>query len=159
MDEKGMLSPLLFLILIDYVVRIANEGSRGDIQWGISSGRVEYLDDLAYADDLAVLACTQAQIRDKADKVWKVASSLGLEINAPKTKSTCINTTLDAPLTVSGETLECVESFTYRGSVISSDGSAQKDKIEAFHNGCLRRIHLKFEVARQNKFRVNSDNN
>ena len=63
-----MLSPLLFLILIDYVARIANEGSRGGVQWGISSGRVEYLDDLDYADDLAVLACTQAQIRDKTDK-------------------------------------------------------------------------------------------
>ena len=25
--------------------------------------------DLGYADDLAVLACTQAQIRDKTDKI------------------------------------------------------------------------------------------
>jgi len=48
-----ILSPLLFLILIDYVARIANEGSRGGVQWGISSGRVEYLDDLDYADDLS----------------------------------------------------------------------------------------------------------
>ena len=64
-----MLSPLLILILINYVVRIANQGSRRDIQRGISSGRLEYLDDLNYADDLAVLACTQAQIRDKTDKI------------------------------------------------------------------------------------------
>ena len=191
-----MLSPLLFLILIDYVMRIANERSRGGIQWGISSGRVEYLDDLDYADDLAVLACTQAQIREKTEKVWQTARRVGLEINAPKTKVMCINTTLDAPLTIAGETLECVDSFTYLGSVISKDGSAQKDiknrlskarnafanlrpvwrssvysirtklhlynsivksvllygsecwqvvetdfhKIEAFHNGCLRRI-------------------
>ena len=44
-----------------------------------------------------------------------------------KTKVMCINTTLDAPLTIAGETLECVDSFTYLGSVISKDGSAQKD--------------------------------
>jgi hypothetical protein len=88
---------------------------------------VEYLDDLDYADDLAVLACTQAQIRDNTDKLWKAASRVGLEINAPKTKVMCINTTLDAPLTIAGETLECVDGFTYLGSVISKDGSAQKD--------------------------------
>ena len=39
----------------------------------------------------------------------------------------CISTTLDAPLTISGEALECVDSFTYLLSVISKDGSEQKD--------------------------------
>ena len=43
------------------------------------------------------------------------------------TKVMCINATLDAPLTVAGETLECVDSFTYLGSGISKDGGAQKD--------------------------------
>ena len=51
----------------------------------------------------------------------------GLEINAPKTMVMCINTSSDAPLTVAGETLECVDSFTHLKSVISRDGSAQMD--------------------------------
>ena len=76
-------------------------------------GRVEYLDELDYADDLSILACTQAEIRDKTDKVCQAASHLGLEINAPKTKVMCINATLDLPVMVAGETLECVDSFTY----------------------------------------------
>ena len=61
---------------------------------------MEYLNDLDYADELAVLACTQAQIRDKTDKAWKAASRVGLEINAQNTKVVCINTILDASLTV-----------------------------------------------------------
>ena len=93
----------------------------------ISSGRMEYLDDLDYADDLAVLACTQAQIRDKTDKEWKATSRVGLEINAPKTKVMCINTSLDVPLRVASETPECTDRFTYLGSLISRDGSAQRD--------------------------------
>ena len=35
--------------------------------------------------------------------------------------------TLDAPLTIAGETLKCVDSFTYLRSVISNDRIAQKD--------------------------------
>ena len=73
-----LLSPLLFLILIGYVVRIANEGLHGNIHLRISSGRVEYLHDLDYDDDLAVLACNQAKIRDKVDKLWMSASHVGL---------------------------------------------------------------------------------
>ena len=65
-----VLSPLLFLILIDYVMRIA-------------------------------LAYYQAQIREKTETARRV----GLEINTPKTKVMCINTTLDAHLTIADETL------------------------------------------------------
>ena len=52
---------------------------------------------------------------------------MGLEINEPKTKVICINITLDATLTVVGETLEYVDSSIYLGSVIRKDSSAQKD--------------------------------
>ena len=64
-------------------MRIANERSREGIQWGISSGRLKYLDDLHYADDLAVLEFTQAQIREKNEKIWQTARHVGLEINTP----------------------------------------------------------------------------
>ena len=101
-----MLSPVLLLIIID---------------WGISTGYVVYLDD--YAGDLAVLACTQAQIRNKTDKVCQAASRVGLEINALKTKVMYINATLAILLTVTAELLECVDSFTYLGCVISRDMS------------------------------------
>ena len=73
-----------------------------------------------YADDLVVLACTQAEIKDKTDKVWKAPNRVGVEIKAPKTKVMCINTTLDA---------ECWQ-------VVETDFH----KLEAFHNECLRRI-------------------
>ena len=88
---------------------IANVRWRGGMQWGDSSGRLEYQDDLDYADDLAVLACTQAQIWGK---VRRTTRRVELEINAPKTKVMCINTTLGVPFTIAGETLECIDRFT-----------------------------------------------
>ena len=102
-------SPLLFVILIDCVMRIAYEGSHGAYSREILSVMWN-MDDLDYADDLAFLACTQAQIRDKIDKVWQTARRAELEINAPKTKVMCVNTTLDSSPTIAVETLECVNS-------------------------------------------------
>ena len=83
-----------------------------------------YLD---YGVNLAVLASTQARIRDKTEKIWQTARRVGLEINAPKTKVMCSNTTFDVHLTVAGETLKYVDIFRYLGSVIRRDGSTQKD--------------------------------
>ena len=89
---------------------------------------MEYQYDLdCHADNLTVLAYTQAQIQEKTDKAWQVTRIVGLEVNAPKTKVMCINTTLDEPRTVAGKKMECVESCTYLGSVISRIGDAQKD--------------------------------
>ena len=65
-------------------MRISNERSRRGTQWGIYYDRVEYLDDLDYTDDLPVLVCTQAQIREKTEKVWQIARRVGLEIHAHK---------------------------------------------------------------------------
>ena len=121
-----MLSQLLLLILIDYVMRIANERSRRGIQW-ISSGRVEDLDDCDYAYDLDVLTCTKTQIREKTLKLWQNSRRVRLEINAPKKKVMCINTSLDAPLMIAGKMLERVDYFTYLGSAIGKDRSAQKE--------------------------------
>ena len=70
---------------------------------------MEYLDDLDNTDDLAVLACTQAQIRNKTDKTSQAAMRVGPEINASKSKSLH------------------VKPASHLGNVISKDGSAQKD--------------------------------
>jgi len=39
----------------------------------------------------------------------------------------CINTTPTASVTPNDEPLECMEDFTYLGSLISKDNAAQKD--------------------------------
>ena len=50
-----------------------------------------------------------------------------LNINAPKTQVMCINATPDAPITVNGHAIDYAEDFTYLGSLVSKDNSAQKD--------------------------------
>ena len=116
------ISPILFLIAIDWVMRNTIDRPRG-IQWTLFS----QLEDLDFADDLAVLAPKHIHLQEKTDRLNKFAQQVGLNINAPKTQVMCINATPDAPITVNGHALDYAEEFTYLGSLVSKDNSAQKD--------------------------------
>ncbi|VDP16346.1 unnamed protein product [Schistosoma margrebowiei] len=82
------------------------EGKHG-IQW---TSRMQ-LDDLDFADDLALLSQTQQQIQEKTTRVA-----------AASTPVACIN-----PITIDGEDLEDVKTFTYLGSIIDEHSEYDAD--------------------------------
>ena len=56
-----ILSPSLFLIAIDWAMRQTTQRKKNCIQWTI----LDQLDDLDFADDLALLSHTHRQMQDK----------------------------------------------------------------------------------------------
>ncbi|VDO41715.1 unnamed protein product [Schistosoma margrebowiei] len=83
-----------------------SEGKRG-IQW-TSNMR---LDDLDFADDLALLSQTQQQMQEKTNSV-----------TAASTAVACTD-----PITIDGEDLEDVKTFTYLGSIMYEHGGSDAD--------------------------------
>ena len=67
------------------------------------------------------------QLQEKTSLLDKHAKQTGLYINKKKTQVMCINTPTVPLICIDGEPLECVEDFTYLGSVMSADNGAQKD--------------------------------
>ena len=63
-----LMSPFLFPHAIDWIMRTSTEGRRNGIQWSLWG----QLDDLDFADDLALLSHTQQQIQDKTDTVMQL---------------------------------------------------------------------------------------
>ena len=118
-----ILSPMLFLLTIDWVMRQTTADRPRGIQWTPFSK----LEDLDFADDLAVLSTSYQHIQQKTDRLSSFAKQTGLDISKQKTKVMRINSTVQTPVTVEGEAIEDVTDFTYLGSVISSDNGAQKD--------------------------------
>ena len=57
------------------------------------------------------------------------AKKTGLNINKKKSKIMCVNSSATVQINIDGESLEQVEDFTYLGSIISTDNSAQKDIV------------------------------
>ena len=117
-----VLSPLLFLLVLDWVMRKVNTGCRG-IQWTLT----ERLGDIDFADDLALMAQTAHDMQESLRLLVKYAGQVGLKINVMKTKLIRMNTSTRCNLLIDGETIDEVESFCYLGSILSKDGGADLD--------------------------------
>ncbi|VDP38198.1 unnamed protein product [Schistosoma margrebowiei] len=95
-----------------------SEGKHG-IQW---TPRMQ-LDDLDFADDLALLSQTQ----EKTNSVAAASAAVGLNIHKGKSKVHRYNTACTGPITIDGEDLEVVKTFTYLGSIIDEHGGSNAD--------------------------------
>lgn len=118
-----LLSPLLFLVVLDGIMlRITGERRRG-IEWGLSNT----LEDLDYADDLCLLSHTHADMQAKLDDLRQEAAKTGLKINTRKTKEIRSGVKNKSPLLIGTEAVERVHKFTYLGSVVSETGGSEED--------------------------------
>ncbi|VDP00101.1 unnamed protein product [Schistosoma mattheei] len=72
------------------------------IQW---TSRMQ-LDDLDFADDLALLSQTQQQMQEKTTSVAAASAAVGLNIHKEKSRILRYNTTCNNPITIDGEDLE-----------------------------------------------------
>ena len=113
-----LLSRLLFLVALDWVTRTAFDRKRG-IQWTFMTS----LEDLDFADDLALLSHRIQDMRDKTRALEVQSAKVGLKINATKTKLMRIGTKRGDGVSVAGERVEEVDEFTYLGSIVSKGGT------------------------------------
>ncbi|BHF66923.1 hypothetical protein SprV_0200994600 [Sparganum proliferum] len=107
-----ILSPILFNYAIDWILGRALRDSDG-----VEFAPGHRLNDLDYADDIALLASSFGDLQSMVSWVNEVAKSVGLSINAGKTKafSSCIPDQQKALLGINGCQLEEADSFKYLG--------------------------------------------
>ena len=118
-----IISPLLFLITIDFVMRKATADKQRGLVWGLFNR----LEDCDFADDIALLSHTYTDIQEKTDRVAQTAKKVGLKIHPSKTKVMKVKTKSTQHVAVSGEQLEEVPHFKYLGSIISAENNIEKE--------------------------------
>ena len=118
-----MLSPLLFLVVLDWVMRTAYVSSRKGIQWTF----LRRLEDLEFADDLALLSHCLQDVQDKVNALSKTPQRVGLRISQDKTKLLRTNNQQEAPVTIEGAAVEDVSEFVYLGSKMSKTEGTDED--------------------------------
>jgi hypothetical protein len=123
-----LLSSLLFLVVLDKVLRASLDGKARGIRWKLT----ETLEDLDYADDICLLFHSQAHMQSKRHNLcyeWKKA---GLE-NFSKTEEPRVNTKSQRPIMLANKAIRRVHDFTYLGSNVSEDGGTRKDVEARIH--------------------------
>ena len=118
-----LLSPFLLLLPMDWVTKQSTADRKNGIQWTMWA----QLDDLDFADDLALLSHTQQQMQEKTSTIATNSARLGLSIHRGKSKVMRVNSANTAPIMLEGEALEEVEEFTYLGSIVNKQGGTDAD--------------------------------
>ena len=127
-----LLSPLLFAIIIDWIMRtfdkeIDNFGVT--ICKRCSSREPEMsLKNLDYADDIALLKCSRHCLQKSCRKVEEIISTTGLTFNAEKCRTMSINDKSNSAICVlSNQHAKKVHSFNYLGSLVTDDEKSSKE--------------------------------
>lgn len=113
-----ILSPILFLVFIDWPMRKTTSDKPRGIQWNLFSHRK----DLDFADDFALLSTNRSNLRERTARLETYATQV-LRSTQPRLN---VNATPTQPITASGDALEFLDDFTYLGSLICSDNGAQR---------------------------------
>ena len=149
---------MLFLVAIDWVMRKTTGNKRRGIRWTLTS----LLEDIDFADDIALLSSTAEHLQRKTNDLVKVAEQVGLKISKKKTKTMQLNST-PSIITLENEAVEEVDEFTYLGSIISKDNAAEKDITNrlqkariSFHQ--LDRIWRSRKISEKTKLRIYNSN-
>ncbi|VDP45079.1 unnamed protein product [Schistosoma curassoni] len=107
------------------------------------------LDDLDFAKDLALLSKKHQQMQEKTNSVAAALTAVNLNINKRKSKILRYNTVCNNPITIDGEDLEDVKTFTYLGSIIDEHGRSDVD-VKA-RIGKARAAYLQLKNIRNSK--------
>ena len=139
--QGSVLSPLLFVLLMDQVLKTTN----------ILLANNRCTETMAYADDVGLAAEKQQNLQRMMDVWCKVLADFGLKLNSNKTEVMAVTKTPKLMnITANGQELKQVESFKYLG--VTFDSGAQKETtINDRINKYSQNVGLLFPLLRDKR--------
>jgi len=117
------MSGFLFLLVVDWVMRKTTKHGNTGIRWKFN----KFLEDLDFADDLALISSSGRHIQTKVSNLGRYAKMTGLRINTAKTMMMSWNNPAGRQVQVNGEELETVSKFVYLGGTVTQEGGSAED--------------------------------
>uniref|UniRef100_A0A915KPL7 Reverse transcriptase domain-containing protein n=1 Tax=Romanomermis culicivorax TaxID=13658 RepID=A0A915KPL7_ROMCU len=124
MRQWRILSPFLFLLVIDFVMQKATDRDGLGILWQ----EPNRLMDLDFVDDIALLGARKKSTEDMTTSLEREAANIGLWISGNKTKIMRIGYAVAIdPVTIGQQQVEEIDKFSYLDSILKNDGNADHD--------------------------------
>lgn len=119
-----VMSGFLFLLALDWTMREATADKRRGIRWNFTT----VLEDLDFADDIALLSSKISDLKEKTGRLAEEAARVGLKLNARKCKTLRTGFAHSSEdVVVNGEEVEDVEEFVYLGATVNKEGGGSRD--------------------------------
>ena len=136
--QRCILSPILFCLAVDYVMKSHIAISSG-IAW---TGNNTRLGDLDFADDICLLNSSQLEMQEKTKVLSQQAAKIGIQINKKKTE-TMRNFDVKTPIKLEEDELNEVNKFTYLGSIVTTNGNCLPDIKNRISKaaGAMNKLH------------------
>ena len=118
-----ILSPCLFNIYTEYLIREALEDGEGINING------QNITNIRYADDTIILAESEQQLHHMIDKLDATCEQYGMAMNAKKTKTMIVEKTPEkqCEVNVKGQRLTQVKQYKYLGTTIEHTGQCKTE--------------------------------
>ena len=159
-EKQGcLLSPFLFILALDWLLKEVTRRKRNGIQWTLWN----QLDDLDFAYDIALLSHNHDQMQNKTKLLRDTSQTIGLRIHPGKSKILKVKTSGSETIMVGGSQLEEVSEFTYLGSIIDDNGGTGADiktrigKARAAY-GLLNKVWKDRNISMRTKIRLFQSN-
>lgn len=102
------------------------------------------LDDLNFADDVALLSSTKEQIHwGKIARLQEQAGTMELKINRPNTKIMKINAENHRKINVDGQVVRDIDEFMYLGATIRKEKGGMKELKNTILKSRSKFVHVK----------------
>ena len=85
------------------------------------------LEDLNYADDIGLLSIKHQDAQQNAERLSKIANTIGLKVNTKKTQVLRKNTRVNDPVMINGTYLQDADDFTYFSTKVTTSGDCDQE--------------------------------
>ena len=153
--QGGVLSPLLFVLVIDYVMKRVVAETDAGILWQED----RKLLDLDYADDIVLMCYGPGEMQRVLDCLVREGKKMGLVINCRKTEIINMNMDNAQDCLIEGTIVKQVERFKYLGTYLVKGGSLNLEFEERLKRanqamGMLKRVWTNTNFSVHTKIRI-----
>ena len=137
--QGDVMSGFIFLIVVDWIMRNITAENKTGIRWNFTSK----LEDLDFADDIALMSLYYTHMQTKARQLNQFAARTGLRINKNKNKILRINSKCENRILIDDQKIKEVDKYNYLGANVSKQGGGGDDIVNIIHKARVSFMKLK----------------